>query len=370
MNPALKVSQAAAPAAEVSSFPTRDEEPKPAGPNDASVTTAAPAVAAQPSAESAVKKNWRPDWDCPNCRIRVWGSRAACMTCHFPNPHAAPTTVDDRLATLAKREAELLEKERLLHARAAAEHASGAAAEDLAKAVPPPPSWTLQDLSPQGFSIEEITDPEEIASFTALVVASATAYDNGSLPRGFAITRVCRVQNMRLWMQYGALRSLFALDAKPPLPRRPHTMAHLSLCAPSAAANRAGLVASLLSTAANEVYGFHGTKSEFVPIICRNGLDERVGSLSGLYGSGIYFADNFLKSHGYTLRDPKTKVHSMFISRILLGKMTEPTKTHMSNARRAPDGFDSVCGLSNHHELIVYDRRQTYPEFFMEYTVA
>lgn len=32
---------------------------------------------------------------------------------------------------------------------------------------------------------------------------------------------------------------------------------------------------------------FHGTKEQFINLICENGFDHRVGSLFGRYGNGI-----------------------------------------------------------------------------------
>jgi len=60
----------------------------------------------------------------------------------------------------------------------------------------------------------------------------------------------------------------------------------------------------------------------------------------------------------------------MFLARVSLGQYhAAPEGTTMSNIRRPPGGADSVVGVPSRgapREFIVYDRRQTYPEFLLE----
>ena len=48
---------------------------------------------------------------------------------------------------------------------------------------------------------------------------------------------------------------------------------------------------------ANERMLFHG--SPFVPYIIQNGFDERHAYIGGMFGAGIYFAENSSKSNQY-----------------------------------------------------------------------
>lgn len=69
----------------------------------------------------------------------------------------------------------------------------------------------------------------------------------------------------------------------------------------------------------NEVLLFHGTESEAVEKILHDGLDPRVSS-AGLFGHGLYFAENASKSDEYTRPDSNGR-HVMFLSRVLLGRL-------------------------------------------------
>ena len=55
-----------------------------------------------------------------------------------------------------------------------------------------------------------------------------------------------------------------------------------------------------MSTDINEFYLFHGTRLETAELICKDGFDERVGSLNSLYEVGSYFTINSCKSHQYS----------------------------------------------------------------------
>lgn len=49
----------------------------------------------------------------------------------------------------------------------------------------------------------------------------------------------------------------------------------------------------------NEYYFFHGTKPQNVPVITGQGLDNRL-AYAGLLGTGVYGAEDAVKSNGYT----------------------------------------------------------------------
>lgn len=50
----------------------------------------------------------------------------------------------------------------------------------------------------------------------------------------------------------------------------------------------------------NEYYFFHGTKPQSVAVISGQGLDNRLAYTGGLLGTGVYGAEDALKSNGYT----------------------------------------------------------------------
>ena len=127
---------------------------------------------------------------------------------------------------------------------------------------------------------------------------------------------------------------------------------------------------------------FHGTKPEIVPTIQEHGFDERVCSLAGMYGAGIYFAEACSKSDQYvTTADTgqqRTRRFYMFLGRVCLG-YPHHTARSMPNTRRPPEmtqhipgrPFDSILadvGATKYREFIVYDKAQTYPEYLIEFT--
>jgi len=123
----------------------------------------------------------------------------------------------------------------------------------------------------------------------------------------------------------------------------------------------------------NEVFLWHATKYDIVDTIINEGFDERVCSLGGLFGAGVYFAEESCKSGQYAKKHHGK--HYFFFSRVLLGR-PHYAKTSMNSTRRAPEGSDcvianvgSACKLG-HRELIVYDRFQAYPEFLIEATTS
>jgi hypothetical protein len=123
----------------------------------------------------------------------------------------------------------------------------------------------------------------------------------------------------------------------------------------------------------NECYLWHGTKPDYVDIIATEGFDERVCSLQGLFGAGVYLADEVSKSDQYTTptpaNDPYNGVYHIFLVRGTMGKF-EKLSTGSKEARRAPAGCQSVLGQidqNKYREYIIYDGWLAYPEYIIEY---
>jgi hypothetical protein len=154
--------------------------------------------------------------------------------------------------------------------------------------------------------------------------------------------------------------------------------------------------------AANEFFLFHGLNSSYITGITKFGFDPRFCSLQGMFGAGLYFAENSSKSNQYvhsgacTVSGPnapgckckKSDEVSLLVCRVALGdalieynfrgnapgqfwhgRRTEPTK---------PDGslYHSVVGEAKAHypsaslllrEYIVYESSQVYPEYIIHY---
>jgi hypothetical protein len=133
----------------------------------------------------------------------------------------------------------------------------------------------------------------------------------------------------------------------------------------------------------NEVFLWHGTKAGLKDVIAKQGLDERV-AINGLFGHGIYFAENSSKSDEYITPDAAGNCY-IFLSRVCLGvsqSTLKSTRGMRRPANRSPENiFDSVLGeckehktfgkpgacLQRYREFIVFDRKQTYPELLVTF---
>lgn len=149
----------------------------------------------------------------------------------------------------------------------------------------------------------------------------------------------------------------------------------------------------LLEPGLNEVFLYHGTSSDTADVIAEHGFDERVASLQGLYGAGIYFANQSCKASQYcepkkadplylNMGQQKKDVKTLIVARVALG---DPfyTMSSLSKQRRPPERstrtgwkpgllYDSVvvnAGDNNqvHRELILYDHKQAYPEYIVRF---
>lgn len=100
-----------------------------------------------------------------------------------------------------------------------------------------------------------------------------------------------------------------------------------------------------------------------------------------MFGSGIYFAENSSKSDEYIVPDSSGNCY-IFLSRVIMG-VPFVTLTSQSNLKRPPQRsglilYNSVLAecqetghktaqLQRYREFIVYDRKQTYPEFLITF---
>lgn len=188
--------------------------------------------------------------------------------------------------------------------------------------------------------------------------------------------RVWWVENPILWTQY--CNKAKEMDAR--------SKAQGSQCAPVEPPVAPGLAEmdlparlqpQSLNKSLNEVFLWHGSSKPKVDIIAEAGFDERVSSLGGMLGGGVYFAEDSCKSGQYAEKSiASSRSHWFVLSRVLLGR-PHYTTAPMPEIRRAPDGSDSVVytpdhnnGLGHHREFVIYDRFQAYPEFIVEARTA
>lgn len=116
---------------------------------------------------------------------------------------------------------------------------------------------------------------------------------------------------------------------------------------------------------------FHGTgTANLYPILCsRLVLPTR----SGMFGRGIYFADNYSKSANYSFGywggDTKGEKKYIFVAEVALGRQAKYTSAQ-GRLTKPPKGFDSVMGCKGanlyNNEFIVYNENQARLKYVVE----
>uniref|UniRef100_A0A5K3ET97 Poly [ADP-ribose] polymerase n=2 Tax=Mesocestoides corti TaxID=53468 RepID=A0A5K3ET97_MESCO len=134
----------------------------------------------------------------------------------------------------------------------------------------------------------------------------------------------------------------------------------------------------------NERFLFHG--SPFLHSIVTKGFDERHAYIGGMFGAGIYFAENSSKSNQYVYGIgggsgcPSHKSRScyvcprqMLLCRVALGRSF--IQFNAMKVAHAPPGHHSVVGLPsagglNYAEYVIYRGEQAYPEYRITYLLV
>eukprot|EP01012_Entosiphon_sulcatum_P063396 TRINITY_DN9076_c0_g1_i7.p1 TRINITY_DN9076_c0_g1~~TRINITY_DN9076_c0_g1_i7.p1 ORF type:complete len:1375 (-),score=150.38 TRINITY_DN9076_c0_g1_i7:56-4180(-) len=137
------------------------------------------------------------------------------------------------------------------------------------------------------------------------------------------------------------------------------------------------LLSDCLDARVSEYYLFHGTTEECALQIAQTGFTEKLAKLEGLYGAGSYFAMNACKSMQYSSKPTRTFI----VARVALGHPHIPTLRYKErilpwrdeSAGLRYDSLLAVPGKSNngqqrHHEFVIFDGAQTYPEFIIKFS--
>ena len=126
---------------------------------------------------------------------------------------------------------------------------------------------------------------------------------------------------------------------------------------------------------ANVFIGIHGTRATNVQPILASNLrlpTQLPGNLisGALYGQGIYFATDWVKSNSYCSPLPSSNVNYMFLCDVVMGNpyLTSTYGSWMTS----PSGTDSVAALTNntgrsHDEHIIFDPNQQRIRYIIEY---
>ncbi|UJR37371.1 hypothetical protein I4U23_030079 [Adineta vaga] len=133
----------------------------------------------------------------------------------------------------------------------------------------------------------------------------------------------------------------------------------------------------------NERLLFHG--SPFLHSIMNKGFDERHASITGMFGAGIYFAENSSKSNQYIYgigggngcishKDKSCYIctRQMLLCRVCLGRSF--LQFSASKLAHAPPGHHSVIGRPSqgglvYPEYVIYRGEQAYPEYCITYNL-
>ena len=126
---------------------------------------------------------------------------------------------------------------------------------------------------------------------------------------------------------------------------------------------------------ANELHLYHGTQPEIVQNIVHDNFDFRIaGSRVGaLYGDGSYFATTAKYSDLYASQDSNTGYKTIFVAKVLAGKITvgkpgmkRPPQIDPSDFKKGY--YDSVVNnVLSPNIYCVFDMNQYYPEYYVEY---
>jgi serine/threonine protein kinase len=246
----------------------------------------------------------------------------------------------------------------------------------------PPPYWDTRSLRlDQPCRLVETADllKEVQAVITSTCISRHIGIgrdSHGLKHTGFKVVRVQRIENPLLWSKYQI--------------EREGVRANLPPGGPSSATQLDCYSAALwkafqIQIDVNEALLWHGTKPDLWDPISRQGLDERLAS-NGMFGHGIYFAENSSKSDEYIVPDHNGNCYIFFV-RVCLGEV-HSTLAATSGMKRPPPRsdkpsalFDSVraecqehakygkpaAQLQRYRELIVFDRKLTYPELLVTF---
>eukprot|EP00743_Colponemidia_sp_Colp-15_P011157 GILK01012405.1.p1 GENE.GILK01012405.1~~GILK01012405.1.p1 ORF type:complete len:795 (+),score=47.17 GILK01012405.1:40-2424(+) len=242
-----------------------------------------------------------------------------------------------------------------------------------------PTYWSSQQLDCAVFHRLEVTEDlrRQMQDFLNATCNSSTLgkkfLKDQKVPgayRQLNVQKVWRTENHALWFKYVARRK--ELEA------RAGTGTSTQILCSTDSLPLTSLLQIEQSDSLNEKLLFHGTSRALAETICVSGFDERVASLKGMLGGGIYFADQCSKSDQYVKPDDDNSLCYMFVSRVTMGRqirtITEKPEKFKSEStepwRLPPDGGDSVFFNAEdflYREYVVYDRCQCYPEFLIAY---
>lgn len=263
-----------------------------------------------------------------------------------------------------------------------------------------PSGWEVTDLvgddaSMKMFKKADLDDPSLKEKFqqlfdktmkASIVTRDRAARGAGEMPRGYRVEKIVSVMNAESWKSYQERQDFIARDclrypgcapmsdaAWADWSGKVHTAAHGN-------AIMEGAHLPSLNAGANEFLMFHGTKPEAADLIAMNHFDMAFACKTGLFGAGLYFAENSSKSDEYVKGDHKGW-YPMILCRVTLGRVyycanvdptTDPGRDKLEAACTGGAYHcvlgDRVKARGTYREYVIYDHYQVYPQFIVWYT--
>lgn len=211
----------------------------------------------------------------------------------------------------------------------------------------------------------------------------------------FELVKLVRIQNPTVWLRFKTRRDYMLEQVKSkPLTKVKNVLTSV----PGGPATEESV---------NEFFFFHGLNASHVPSIAKFGFDPRFCSLNGMFGGGVYFAENSSKCNqynhvgacavsgykdqmaGHQCKCSKSDLAQMVVCRTVLGD-TLVEGNYRGNSpgqywhgrRQEPEKpgggvYNSVLGESKTNfgpaaalqlrEYVVYESSQLYPEYVCHY---
>ena len=226
-----------------------------------------------------------------------------------------------------------------------------------------------------------LEDPTLIAPLQRLLRATSESHNREACrcrPMSRAsIQRVLRVVNPYLWKGYAEkVEQLSECSPKPISCSVAMELLRKECFAFGSAAPYVGATYwTQLDETANEMLLFHGTHPSKAESIASTGFDSS-RAWHGLYGKGFYFACKACKSYQYSGRGGW---HCIVVTRVALGRANYTKTPLWGDATQALGcDADSIVALpgsqggppgQNHHEFVVFDKFQAFPEFIVFFDV-
>jgi hypothetical protein len=243
-----------------------------------------------------------------------------------------------------------------------------------------------------------------------------------SQPNSFQVLKIERVESTSLWEQYLIAKNTIIKKHNGKLANFPSSQYLTS--------QENSLKVPWLDSTCNETYLFHGTSPVAIDAITKQGgFDVRFAKSGGMFGIGVYLAENSSKSNQYVPcpvckggsigmkqkcncgNSTESHVYKMILCRTVLGNVfickqhedqhwkkeetvpnldfeTLKDKSYLSDfveklpvpkdAKENPswNSFDSVLGEAHtfggisflrYREMVVYESKQVYPEYVIYY---